>query len=52
MNKEKVIAFLKNQREMRLIGLDPEYESDYDKWQREQAETYQQIIDWIEKEEK
>ena len=51
MNKEKALGFLKEQREYRLFGMNEEYPSDFDKWQKNQADTYQRIIDWIEKKE-
>lgn len=47
MNKEKAIEFLEEQREARLIGNNPNSQSDFDKWQLEQAETFQEVIDWI-----
>lgn len=50
MNKEKALDFLREQKEYRLVGLDEEYPSDFDKWQKNQADTYQRLIDWIEKE--
>lgn len=49
MNKEKAIKFLEEQREARLIGNNPNSQSDFDKWQLEQAETFQEIIDWIQR---
>lgn len=48
MNKQKAIKFLQEQRELRLYNNDHENPSDFDKWQLEQAEMYQEIIDWIE----
>ena len=50
MNKEKALTFLREQKEYRLVELDEEYPSDFDKWQKNQADTYQRLIDWIEKE--
>lgn len=50
MNKEKALDFLREQKEYRLFGMDEERLSDFDKWQKNQADTYQRIIDWIEKE--
>ena len=50
MNKEKALTFLREQKEYRLVGLDEEYPSDFDQWQKNQADTYQRLIDWIEKE--
>lgn len=50
MNKEKGLAFLREQKEYRLVGLDEECPSDFDQWQKNQADTYQRLIDWIEKE--
>lgn len=47
MNKEQVVKFLEEQRDARLIGFDAERLSDFDKWQLEQAETFQEVIDWI-----
>ena len=49
MNKEEVLDFLREQKEYRLVGLDEEYPSDFDQWQKNQADTYQRLIDWIEK---
>lgn len=50
MNKEKALEFLKEQKEYRLFGMDEENPSDFDKWQKNQADIYQRLIDWIEKE--
>lgn len=50
MKKEKVLDFLREQKEYRLFGLDEEYPSDFDIWQKDQADTYQRIIEWIEEE--
>lgn len=50
MNKEKALGFLRAQKEYRLVGLDEEYPSDFDQWQKNQADTYQRLIDWINKE--
>lgn len=49
MNKAKAIAFLEEQRDARLIGNNPNSESDFDKWQLEQAEMFREVIDWIER---
>lgn len=49
MNKQQAIEFLEEQRDARLVGLDPDYPSDFDKWQLEQAETFQELINWIQK---
>ena len=32
MNKEKALEFLREQKEYRLVGIDEEYPSDFDKW--------------------
>lgn len=51
MNKQEVLDFLTEQRELRLLGYDKaEPESDFDRWQLAQAEMYQKVIDWIEEE--
>lgn len=50
MNKQQAIKFLEEQREARLIGNNPNSQSDFDKWQLKQAETFQEIIDWINEE--
>ena len=50
MKKEKALDFLREQKESRLVGLDEEYPSDFDQWQKNLAYTYQRLIDWIEKE--
>lgn len=50
MNKQQAIKFLEEQREARLIGNNPNSQSDFDKWQLEQAETFQEIIDWLNEE--
>lgn len=50
MNKEKALDFLREQKEYRLVGLGEEYPSDFDQWQKNQADTYQRLIDWIEEE--
>src|SRR5574344_2172273 len=42
MNKEKAIKFLEEQREARLVGNNPNSQSDFDKWQLEQAEKLQE----------
>lgn len=47
MNKTEAIQFLEEQREARLIGNNPNSQSDFDKWQLEQAKTFQEVIDWI-----
>ncbi|MGX7077464.1 hypothetical protein [Globicatella sanguinis] len=47
MDKQQAIEFLEEQRDARLFGLDPDYPSDFDKWQLEQAETFQEVIDWV-----
>lgn len=50
MNKQEFLEFLNEQKEYRMIGLDEKYPSDFDRWQKDQADTYQRIIEWIEKE--
>ena len=50
MKKEKALTFLREQKEYRLVGLDEKYPSDFDQWQKNQADTYQRLIDWIDKE--
>lgn len=50
MNKEKALDFLREQKEYRLVGLDEEYPSDFGQWQKNQADAYQRLIDWIEEE--
>lgn len=50
MNKQQAINFLEEQRDARLIGNNPNSQSDFDKWQLEQAKTFQEVIDWIEDE--
>lgn len=47
MNKQQAIKFLEEQREARLIGNNPNSQSDFDKWQLEQAKTFQEVIDWV-----
>lgn len=47
MNKEKAIKFLNEQRDARMIGMNTKCPSDFDKWQLEQAETFQEVIDWV-----
>ena len=47
MNKTEAIQFLEEQREARLIGNNPNSQSDFDKWQLEQAKTFQEVIDWV-----
>ena len=47
MDKQQIITFLEEQREARLIGNNPNSQSDFDKWQLKQAKTFQEIIDWI-----
>lgn len=49
MNKQQAINFLEEQRDARLIGNNPNSQSDFDKWQLEQAKTFQEVIDWIER---
>lgn len=50
MTKEEVIAFLTEQRDLRLVGY--EWEKDnlsvFARWQLEQANMYLDIIEWIE----
>lgn len=48
MNKQQVIAFLEEQRDARMIGMNTKCPSDFDKWQLEQAEMFREVIDWIE----
>lgn len=50
MNKQQIITFLEEQREAKLIGNNPNSQSDFHKWQLEQAETFQEVIDWIKRE--
>ena len=47
MNKEKVIEFLEEQRKAKLIGNNPSSQSDFHKWQLEQAKKFQEVIDWV-----
>lgn len=49
MNKQQVLEFLREQKEYRLFGLDEKYPSDFDNWQKDQADIYQNVIEWIEK---
>lgn len=50
MTKEEVIAFLTEQRDLRLIGYEwgKDNLSVFRRWQLEQANMYLDVIEWIE----
>ncbi|AYO92155.1 TPA: hypothetical protein VJZ89_001222 [Streptococcus pyogenes] len=50
MTKEEVIAFLTEQRDLRLFGYEQGKDdlSDFEKWQLAQADMYLKVIEWIE----
>ncbi|GFE46211.1 hypothetical protein [Streptococcus canis] len=50
MTKEEVIAFLTEQRDLRLMGYDwgKDNLSDFERWQLAQADMYLNVIGWIE----
>ena len=47
MNKQQAIKFLEEQRKAKLIGNNPSSQSDFHKWQLEQAKKFQEVIDWV-----
>ncbi|MFP7775550.1 hypothetical protein [Streptococcus dysgalactiae] len=50
MKKEEVIAFLTEQRDLRLVGYEwgKDNLSDFERWQLAQADMYVNVIEWIE----
>lgn len=50
MKKEEVIAFLTEQRDLRLIGYEwgKDDPSDFERWQLAQANMFLDVIEWIE----
>ncbi len=52
MTKQEVIAFLIEQRDLRLIGYEwgKDDISEFERWQLAQANMYLNVIEWIENE--
>ncbi|HFE9155790.1 hypothetical protein MP619_04810 [Streptococcus dysgalactiae] len=50
MTKEEVIAFLTEQRDLRLVGYEwgKDNLSDFERWQLAQANMFLDVIEWIE----
>lgn len=50
MTKKEVIAFLTEQRDLRLVGYEwgKDDISEFERWQLAQANMYLDVIEWIE----